>query len=114
MTAVKGDVLDTAGVAATVKGHDAVIAAVNDPPADLQFYVRAAHSLIDGLTQAGVKRLIVVGGAGSLEVAPGLKLYDTPEFPELWRPGQRRSARRLMSIAPAQPTSTGHSSAPPG
>jgi len=86
---VKGDVLDTAGVAATVAGHDAVIAAVSNPPGDLEFYVKAAHSLIDALTQAGVKRLIVVGGAGSLEVAPGLKLYDTPDFPELWRPGAK-------------------------
>ncbi len=89
LTAVKGDVLDTAGAAATVKGHDAVIAAVNNPPTDLQFYVRAALSLINGLTEAGVKRLIVVGGAGSLEVAPGRKLFDTPEFPDLWRPGAK-------------------------
>ncbi|MBI1257560.1 MAG: NAD(P)H-binding protein [Chloroflexi bacterium] len=89
MTAVKGDVLDTAGVAATVKGHDAVISAINAPPEDPQVFVRAAQSLIAGLTQAGVKRLISVGGAGSLEVAPGVKLFDTPEFPDLWRPGAK-------------------------
>ena len=89
LTIVKGDVLDTAGVTATIKGHDAVIAAVNNPPGDLQFYPRAALSLINALTQAGVKRLIVVGGAGSLEVAPGLKLFDTPDFPEAWRPGAK-------------------------
>jgi putative NADH-flavin reductase len=89
MTVVKGDVLDTAGVAANNKGHDALIAAVNNPPGDLTFFVRAGISLIDGLKQAGVKRLIVVGGAGSLEVAPGVRLYDTPEFPELWRYGAK-------------------------
>ena len=83
---VKGDVLDTAGVAATVQGHDAVVSAINAPPDDPQVFVRAAHSLIDAATQAGVRRLISVGGAGSLEVAPGLKLFDTPEFPEAWRP----------------------------
>ena len=89
MTAVKGDVLDTAGVAATVKGHDAVISAINAPPDDPQVFVRAAHSLVEGLTQAEVKRLISVGGAGSLEVAPGVKLFDTAEFPELWRPSAK-------------------------
>ena len=89
MTAVKGDVLEPAGVAATVKGHDAVISAINAPPDDPQVFVRAAQSLIAGLTQAGVKRLISVGGAGSLEVAPGVKAFDTPEFPDLWRPGAK-------------------------
>ena len=89
MTIVKGDVLDTAGVAETVKGHDVVISSINAPHDDPQVFVRAAHSLIDGLKQAGVKRLIGVGGAGSLEVAPGVKLFDTPEFPEAWRPGAK-------------------------
>lgn len=89
MRAVKGDVLDTAGVAATVKGHDAVISSINAPNDDPQVFVRAAHSLIDGLKQAGVKRLISVGGAGSLEIAPGVKLFDTPDFPAAWRPGAK-------------------------
>ncbi len=42
--------------------------------------------LINGLKQAHVKRLIVIGGAGSLEVAPGLQLVDTPDFPVDYRP----------------------------
>ena len=41
----------------------------------------AARSLIEGLTRAGVKRLVVVGGAGTLEVAPGVLLLQTPQFP---------------------------------
>jgi hypothetical protein len=40
--------------------------------------------LVAGLTKAGVRRLIVVGGAASLEVAPGVQLVDTPEFPAAW------------------------------
>jgi putative NADH-flavin reductase len=44
-----------------------------------------AHSLITGLVQAGVRRLVIVGGAGSLEVAPGVQLVDTPEFPAAWK-----------------------------
>jgi hypothetical protein len=47
----------------------------------------AARSLIDGLARARVGRLVVVGGAGSLEVAPGVQLVDTPEFPAAWKEG---------------------------
>jgi putative NADH-flavin reductase len=86
-TAVKGSALDPAGVAATVAGHDAVVSAIGpaqeDDPAML---VEAARALTDGLARAGVPRLIVIGGAGSLEVAPGVQLVDTPEFPAAWRP----------------------------
>jgi putative NADH-flavin reductase len=35
--------------------------------------------------RAGVRRLVVVGGAGSLEVAPGVRLIDTPEFPDIYK-----------------------------
>jgi putative NADH-flavin reductase len=48
--------------------------------------IKAACSLIKGLTHAGVPRLVVVGGAGSLEIAAGLRLVDTPDFPEIYRP----------------------------
>ena len=48
--------------------------------------VGAARGLIDGLRKAGVRRLVVVGGAGSLEVAPGTRLLDTPGFPPDWKP----------------------------
>lgn len=83
-----GNMLDPDDVARSVAGHDAVINATRqeaDQPG--RMYVDAAHALIEGLTRAGVRRLIVVGGAGSLEVAPGLQLVDTPDFPPAWRPG---------------------------
>jgi hypothetical protein len=41
--------------------------------------------LIDAVKRSGAKRLIVVGGAGSLEVAPGIQLVDTADFPATWR-----------------------------
>src|SRR5579875_510258 len=83
-----GNILDADDIARAVAGHDAVINATRqeaDKPG--QTYVDAAHALIEGLTRAGVRRLIVVGGAGSLEVAPGLQLVDTPDFPAAWRAG---------------------------
>src|SRR6185312_11241035 len=45
----------------------------------------AARALIEGATRAHVSRLIVVGGAGSLEVAPGVRLVDAPGFPEEYK-----------------------------
>ncbi len=78
---VGGDVLDADSVAATVVGHDAVISAIGPRAGDPQMLIQAAHALIAGLGRAGVNRLLVVGGAGSLEVAPGVRLVDTPQFP---------------------------------
>src|SRR3954471_872939 len=87
LTVVQGDVLDAKSVAAAVKGHDAVISAFGPGlSGDPQMLVHAARALIEGTRNAGVRRLIVVNGAGSLEVAPGVRLVDTPQFPESWRP----------------------------
>jgi len=74
VTAVKGDVFDKDGLAKLLAGHDAVISAVHFSASDPQ-------TLLAAVKQSGVKRYLVVGGAGSLEVAPGVKLVDTPEFP---------------------------------
>lgn len=78
VTARKGDVLDQAGLAALIKGHDAVISAVHFSASD-------PKKLIEAVRASGVKRYLVVGGAGSLEVAPGKKLIDTPEFPPQYK-----------------------------
>ncbi len=84
---VGGDVLDAGSVAATVVGHDAVISSIGPSKGDdPQMLVQAAHALIEELGRAGVKRLVVVGGAGSLEVTPGVRLVDMPDFPADWKP----------------------------
>ncbi len=88
LTVEKGNMLDPNDVARVAAGHDAVINATRQPVNEPgQSYSDAARALIEGLTRAGVRRLIVVGGAGSLEVAPGLQLVDTPDFPPAWKPG---------------------------
>jgi hypothetical protein len=84
VTIVQGDVTDPAGVAAAAKGADAAVSAYSPPRTDPGMVSDAARSLIAGLSEAGVKRLIFVGGAGSLEVAPGVQLVDTPSFPPAW------------------------------
>lgn len=83
----QGDVLDSAGVAAALRGQDVLISAVGaggnnpeDPGEGL--YLRAAHSLVDALRTTGQDTyLIVVGGAGSLEVEPGRLLSEGLEGP---------------------------------
>ena len=77
ITPVAGDASDAPALAVLVRGSDAVISA-------LHFDVPAA-TLVSALKTAGVPRLLVTGGAASLEVAPGVRLIDTPEFPEEWK-----------------------------
>ena len=77
ITAVQGDASDAAGLASLIKGADAVVSA-------LHFDVPAA-TLLSALKAAGVSRLLVTGGAASLEVAPGVRLIDMPDFPEAWK-----------------------------
>lgn len=87
LTTAKGDVRDPASIASAVAGHDAVISAVGPrQDDDPQMVVEAANALTQGLQRAGVRRLLVVGGAGSLEIEPGLQLVDTPDFPAAWKP----------------------------
>lgn len=77
ITALKGDVYDNDGLAASLAGHDAVMSAVHFTASD-------PAVLLAAVKQSGVARYLVVGGAGSLEVAPGVKLFDTQEFPAIY------------------------------
>lgn len=86
---VQGDATDAASVASVAQGADAVVSAISPRPGttgSAPSLSAAARALIAGLKQAGVKRLVIVGGAGSLEVAPGVALVDTPDFPEAYKP----------------------------
>lgn len=79
---------DAASVARAVEGHEAVISAIgpaHDGSTPLAMLSDVARALIQGLARARVKRLLIVGGAGSLEVAPGVRLVDTPEFPAAYK-----------------------------
>jgi putative NADH-flavin reductase len=86
VVAERGDVLDAQSVAQRVDDADAVVSAVSPDAGKIEQVAASFHALIAGLKQAGVKRLLVVGGAGSLEVAPGLQLVDAPDFPSAWKP----------------------------
>ncbi|MEO7718720.1 MAG: NAD(P)-dependent oxidoreductase [Capsulimonas sp.] len=85
LTVITGDILNSDSIAETVKGANAVVSAYGPSGAADRTIVDAAQSLITGLSKAGVKRLLTVGGAGSLEVAPGLQVIDTPDFPVAYK-----------------------------
>lgn len=83
----KGDLFDSQDVEMGAFDHDAVVSAYsNTNGAQPSSIYELVVPLMNGLRQAGVKRLLVVGGAGSLEVSPGLQLVDTPHFPEAYKP----------------------------
>ncbi|MEV0091460.1 NAD(P)-dependent oxidoreductase [Streptomyces sp. NPDC050738] len=89
LTLVTADASDPARVAELAEGHD-VVASALAPPRDGSApsgpFVAANKALIEGVRASGVPRLIVVGGAGSLEVAPGVQLVTTPGFPDAVKP----------------------------
>jgi putative NADH-flavin reductase len=102
LKAVKIDVLDTAALIQHLKGHDAVISAFSGhAQGDIyEYYGRGIRSIIAAAKSANVPRLLVVGGAGSLEVSPGVQGVDTPDFPEQWKQSAlgAREALRLLRI----------------
>ncbi|MBR1204100.1 MULTISPECIES: NAD(P)-dependent oxidoreductase [unclassified Bradyrhizobium] len=88
VTAVKGDVNDQAALTALWAGHDAAISSVH-------FTVSDPVKLIGAARASGVGRYLVVGGAGSLEVAPGVRLVTTPNFPAQYKAEASKGAEFL-------------------
>ncbi|RZI86621.1 MAG: NAD(P)-dependent oxidoreductase [Rubrivivax sp.] len=101
LTVVQADAQDAQAVAQAVAGHDAVLSAYNPgwsvPDLHDQF-LRGARAIVAGVKSAGIKRLLVVGGAGSLYVAPGVQLVDTPEFPAEWKQGALAARQALREL----------------
>ncbi|GAB3403855.1 NAD(P)-dependent oxidoreductase [Flindersiella endophytica] len=87
LTVVAGDVTDPASVAAVAAGHDVAIhaAASLEPPHDV-YFVSAVNALLAGLAEAGVGRLLAYGVGSNLEVSPGVRVMDTPDFPKEYLP----------------------------
>lgn len=100
LTVRQGSAQNEDDVAAAAAGQDAVVSAYNPgwtvPDLHDQFLAgtRAIHA---GVKASGTKRLLVVGGAGSLFVAPGVQLVDTPEFPAEWKQGAL-AAREALNL----------------
>lgn len=86
VSARQGDLFDEAAMAAAVAGHDVLASAYAPPHGGADQVIDASRMLVAIARAAGVKRLVVVGGAGSLQVAPGKQLVDTEGFPEAYKP----------------------------
>jgi putative NADH-flavin reductase len=86
----KGDVYDTTSLAELIEGNDALISAFNPGWKDPNLYedqVRGTKSIIAAVKQAGIKRVLWAGGAGGLDVKPGVRVVDDPALPDWVRPG---------------------------
>lgn len=107
---VAADVMDAGQVARVVAGHDAVVNAFNpgwDHPDLYAQFMQGNQSITEGTRQAGVKRLLVVGGAGSLFVAPGVQMVDTPGFLDHVPANVVPGARAVRDILTGLRTETG-------
>jgi putative NADH-flavin reductase len=93
---VGADVGDASALASALRGHDAVISSVRFRNFDPQ-------TLLTAVKASGVNRLIMVGGAGSLEARPGVQLVDTSDFPAAAKPEALagRNALNLLRVETA-------------
>lgn len=100
LTLVTADVYNTEALAKVLKGQQAVVNTFNAGWTNPNLYddfIKGSESIQQAVKLSGVKRLLVVGGAGSLEIAPGVQLVDTPEFPAQWKSGAT-AARDYLNI----------------
>lgn len=91
VVAKKGDVFDQAALSELLKGHDAVISSVHFTASD-------PATLIEAVRASGVQRYLVVGGAGSLEIAPGQRVVDLPDFPAAYKAEATKGAEFLDKL----------------
>ena len=98
---VAGDATNADAVAGAVRGADAVVSAISPRPnargLPAPSLAANARALIAGLRAAGVRRVLYVGGASSLEVAPGQALADQPNFPEAYK-AEAREGREALAV----------------
>ena len=101
LTAKAGDVYDTASLATVIRGNEAMISAFSAGWKNPNLYddqVRGTASIIAATKKAGITRVLWVGGAGGLEVAPGVRLVDSPEMPLWVKPGALATINALDQL----------------
>src|SRR5690606_554053 len=96
----QGNAMDIDRLAAQLSGNDIVISAYNagwGNPNVYQEFLQGAQNIRESVKKSGVKRLLVIGGGGSLFISPDLQIVDTPEFPSFIKPGAT-AARDYLNI----------------
>ncbi len=84
LTVIQGDVNDTEGIAAAAKGADALVSAYGPGPDQPELMIPVTKKFLAAAKASGVPRFVFVGGAGSLEVAPGVTLIASGHLPAPW------------------------------
>src|SRR5690606_41200599 len=90
LSLVRTDVREIEKLAEAVKGHEVVISAYNagwTNPNIYDDFLEGSKAIQEAVRASGVKRLIVVGGAGSLYADEQTQLVDTPQFPDAIKGG---------------------------
>lgn len=89
------DLSDVSRMAETMHGADAVISAYAPPVEDTDQLVTVTALLVEAVSRSGNPRLLMVGGAGSLEVAPGITLIESGQLPSEWMPIAQSHSKAL-------------------
>lgn len=100
LTVKSVDVLNTVALAEAIKGADAVISAYNAGWTNPNLYndfIAGSEAIQNAVKASGVKRLIVIGGAGSLEI-DGNQLVDSPDFPADYKAGATAARDYLNTL----------------
>lgn len=107
VTVVVDDLSDSKHTAKSIGGAEALVSAYGPPPNDLDQLVGVTARLADATARSGVPRFLMVGGAGTLEVAPGLTLLDSGKLPPEWIPiaAAHAQALKLLRSSPIDWTS---------
>lgn len=104
-TVTKVDVADQQSLEAIIKGYDNVISAYNPGWANPNLYEDTLANypkILNAAKSAGVKRLLIVGGAGTLFVKPGVRLIDTGTLPAEWIPGVKSMGEFYLNTLMAE------------
>ena len=100
LSVVQGDVMDSEKLTGLLNGNDIVVSAYNagwNNPNIYNDFLKGSQSIQEAAKKSGIKRLIVMGGAGSLFIKPGVQLIDTPGIAEFAKAGSQ-AARDYLNI----------------
>jgi putative NADH-flavin reductase len=101
LTVKAGDAYDSSALVILLAGHEALISAFNPGWKNPNLYedqTRGTSAIIAALKQAGIRRVLWVGGAGGLEVKPGVRVVDDPNLPDWIRPGSLATIDALEQL----------------
>jgi putative NADH-flavin reductase len=93
------DVFDAHALAEAVRGQDAIVSAYGAPADAPHLLPAATAAIVVAARAAGVHRLVTVGGAGGLEIRPGVRLADTEGFPPALLPKVKAHADAVAVLA---------------